>query len=619
MHKEIFNFLKHFSTDVREVNKLLISAFVHHNEFKVEKNMFLKGYLIPHDSNDNNQVTKFLSYFQKTEHTASFPFERLVEFFEFVISPSDKVINGAIYTPSNIRKYITKQAFEDVKKRDFSQFKIADIACGCGGFLIDAAKLLHERTNKCFKDIYKENIFGLDIQEYSIERTKILLSLYAIKQGEDEEEFEFNLYTADSLEFDWKKNDEQIRKNDGFDVILGNPPYVCSRNMDDRTKELIKNLSVCGTGHPDLYIPFFQIGYELLAPDGILGYITVNTFIRSINGRALRNYFSDKKVDLKIIDFEGEQVFKARSTYTCIVFLTKNECSNLQYTIGNSGNLTDKIPYKIYKYDEVDNFEGWSLKDSEFVAQCEFIGKAFGSIYSTRSGIATLKNNVYMFTPIKEDEHYYYIDENTPIEKGICKDIVNSNLLVRESTIDNIKEKIIFPYVYENGIYPKLLDEQTFKIDYPRTYQYLECHRDSLALRDKGKGKDYPVWYAFGRTQSLEKVKYKLFFPQLVRENFNSCISDDEDLYFYNGMAAYSEDMTALKILQKIFQSEIFWKYVKNVSKNYNSNYYSLGKNYIKNFGIYSFTEEDKNYLINETDAMKVNKFICQKYDFQVS
>lgn len=614
LNQQIFNFLKTYSTDITEVNQLLVSSFIHQRGLKVERNLFLKQYMISKNSDDYQKVFNFLTHFQKTEHTKSFPFEALVEFFEFVISPSDKVINGAIYTPSNIREYITKQAFEDVKKRDFSQLKIADIACGCGGFLIDAAKQLHERTKKCFKDIYKENIFGLDIQEYSIERTKILLSLYAIEQGEDEEEFEFNLHAKDSLEFDWKKNDEQIRINDGFDMVLGNPPYVCSRNMDDRTKELLKNWSVCITGHPDLYIPFFQIGYELLAQGGILGYITVNTFIRSINGRAIRNYFSDNKVALKIIDFEGEQVFKARSTYTCIVFLTRNESYNLHYTVGSSENLTDDMLYKIYQYNQLDHFNGWSLKDSEFVAKCESIGKAFGSIYSTRSGIATLKNNVYMFTPIKETEYYYYIDENTPIEKGICKDIVNSNLLVRESTIDNIKEKIIFPYVYDNDIYPKPLDEETFKIGFPRTYEYLERHRDSLALRDKGKGKDYPIWYAFGRTQSLEKVKYKLFFPQLVRENFNSCISDDENLYFYNGMVAYSDDLIQLRILQKIFKTNIFWKYIENVSKNYNSNYYSLGKNYIKKFGIANFSAQEIEFLLKEFCQEDLDKFIFKKY-----
>lgn len=614
MNQQIFNFLKNYSTDVVQVNQLLVSAFINHCGLKVEKNLFLKQYLISQESDKYNQVSKFLSYFQKTEHTTSFPFERLVEFFEFVISPSDKVVNGAIYTPSIIREYITKHAFEDIKERDLSQLKIADIACGCGGFLIDAAKQLHDRTKKQFRDIYKENIFGLDIQSYSVERTKILLSLFAIYHGEDEEEFTFNIYHGNSLNFDWKVEDSQIKENNGFDIILGNPPYVCSRNMDNETKAILNNWLVCSTGHPDLYIPFFQIGYELLTDNGILGYITVNTFIRSMNGRALRKYFADNKIALKIIDFEGEQVFKSRVTYTCLAFLRKNFSKEIQYIKSSSKKLSDNLEFKSYSYDSLDHLQGWSLKNTTFVQQCEIIGSNFGSLYSTRSGIATLKNSVYIFTPLHEDDHFYYINHSIPIEKSICKEIVNSNLLVRESTLDNIKEKIIFPYLYENGVYPKPLDEQHFKDHFPCAYNYLLENREELAKRDKGKGKNYPYWYVFGRTQSMEKAKYKLFFPQLAKEKFNSYISDDENLYFYNGMAAYSSDLESLQILQKIFKTDVFWEYVQNVSKNYNSNYYSLGKNFLKNFGIPNLSEKEKSYIINENDRNKINKLFTKKY-----
>ncbi|WP_429382133.1 Eco57I restriction-modification methylase domain-containing protein [Mucilaginibacter sp. UYCu711] len=68
-------------------------------------------------------------------------------------------------------------------------------------------------------------------------------------------------------------------------------------------------------------MPFFQIGINALNPTGRLGYITVNTFIKSVNGRALRQYFQDEALDLTIINFGGEQVFAERNTYTriCII------------------------------------------------------------------------------------------------------------------------------------------------------------------------------------------------------------------------------------------------------------------------------------------------------------
>ena len=96
MNQQILNFLKTYSTGIIEINQLLVSSFLYQNDIKVEKNLFLKQYLISKNSEKYQKVFNFLSHFQNTE---SFPFELLVELFEFVISPSDKLINGAIYTP----------------------------------------------------------------------------------------------------------------------------------------------------------------------------------------------------------------------------------------------------------------------------------------------------------------------------------------------------------------------------------------------------------------------------------------------------------------------------------------------------------------------------------------
>lgn len=611
MNQQILNFLKTYSTGIIEINQLLVSSFLYQNDIKVEKNLFLKQYLISKNSEKYQKVFNFLSHFQNTE---SFPFELLVELFEFVISPSDKLINGAIYTPKNIREYITKQSFNELKNKQVEQIKIADISCGCGGFLINASLELKERTNKSFKKIFQENIFGIDIQEYSVERTKILLSLLAITHGEDEKEFQFNLYQGDSLEFEWLKEDNQIKKNKGFDLILGNPPYVCSRNMDDNTKELMKKWSTCKTGHPDLYIPFFQIGYELLTTNGILGFITVNTFMHSVNGRAIREYFNENKVLLKIIDFKDEQIFKSRMTYTCICILEKEQSKYIYYTCCKEINLQDisKLEFNKDSYENLDTHKGWSLKNSDLVNKLESIGTSLGNIYNTKSGIATLKNNVYIFKATREDDKYFYMPDGTEIEKDICKEVINTNQLNTCIDLDSLKEKIIFPYTYTQN-QAVIIDEGVFSKKFPKAYKYLLTKKDILATRDKGNGK-YPVWYAFGRTQSLEKVKYKLFFPQLVKKGFKAIINNDENLYFYNGMAAYAENKISLRILEKLLVSDIMWSYIENKSKHYASGYFGLGKNYLKDFGIYEFVDDEIDFLLNESDSTKLNDFFNSKY-----
>lgn len=610
MNKEILKFLNDYNTDECKIDRLLVSAFIYTHTLENIKNTYIQELVIDKNSDEYKILENFLILLQTSQKP--FKFEELLEFFEFVISPSDKLINGAIYTPKYIRRFITKKSFEDIAKKDYSEATVADIACGSGGFLIDAALELKRRTGKKYKEIFHDNIFGLDIQEYSIKRTEVLLTLFAIYHGEDEEEFQFNLYAGNSLTFDWIEQDEKIKKHKGFDIVLGNPPYVCSRNMDEETKLLMSEWSVCKSGHPDLYIPFFQIGYELLKKGGVLGFITVSTFIKSLNGRAIREYFSENKTLLKIIDFEDEQIFDGRTTYTCLCFLEKKESDSVYYATKESSGLDNQIiEFNKVNYVNLSSLNGWHLKNADIIKKIESTGTPFGEIYNTKSGIATLRNSIYIIKPMKEDEKYYYLDNDIYIEKMICKDILNSNYHATKESINNLIEKIIFPYEYIEGK-PILISEDTFKIKFPHAYNYLLDNKNSLLRRDHGKGKY--LWYEYGRNQSMEISKYKLFFPQLAKEGFYSSISDNKNLYFNNGMAALSDNLEELQILKKIFVSDIFWLYIKSTSKYYSSNYYSLGRNYIKNFGIYDFSSEDRKKLIKMKDKKKINQFLAEKY-----
>jgi len=615
MNKQIFNFLKKF-TDVNDVNRLLISSFVTVNNLAHPINQTINSLIIRPRDDDHQGLLEFIQLLKA--HDPTFGFEHLLELFEFVISPADKLVNGAVYTPANIRRYITKQAFSQCVDEDTDQLRVGDISCGCGGFLIDAAIEIKKQSKKSYYEIFRDNIFGLDIQKYSIDRTKILLTLLALSEGEDREKFEFNLYVDNALRFNWREECKQIKENDGFDILLGNPPYVCSRNMDEESKVLLPNWSVSSTGHPDLYIPFFQICHEYLKEQGILGYITVNTFFKSVNGRAIRKYFSDHAVHMRLIDFGGEQVFRSRSTYTCICFLQKAESNGIDYVQCNSKALEmlREDDFQTIPYSTLDDQQGWNLSNQDIVQKIESVGVKFDSLFKTRSGIATLKNNVYIFDPIGEDEKCFYMDENIKIEKNICRDIINPNRLIQNRSLDGLKHKIIFPYEYDAKKLPQIIDEKVLSTTYPETYKYLLSQREVLATRDKGNG-NYIAWYAYGRHQSMEKMKYKLFFPHITPHSPHYILSSDEDLLFYNGMAASSDNEEDMIILKMIMESDVFWFYIESTSKNYSSGYYSLSRNYIKNFGVCQFTKEEKVYLLNEQDAQKVNRFICEKYGFE--
>jgi len=616
MRKDVFVFLANYSKDPTVIDRLIVSAFIVLNKMTVRKNQLIQDTIIHKSKCDEYAaLLKFISIIE--EQKVDFTVEELIVLFEFVISPSDKTVNGAVYTPSDIREYIVRTSIDQLA-RPTNEILACDFTCGCGGFLLTIATIIQELSGNSLYNIYRDNIFGLDITEYSVHRSKLLLTLYALKNGEDLE-FDFNISTGNALSFNWLEEIPIIRENEGFDLIAGNPPYVCSRHMNAETRSLVDNWSVCKSGHPDLYIPFFQIGYTYLNANGVMGLITVNTFIKSVNGRALRKFFSDEKIDLTIINFGGEQIFKGRNTYTCLCFLKKEsiEHDQVKYFLTSRVNLVnlDGHTFQRFDYSQLNANSGWNLVNNielfNFLKAVEKVGIPFEMLYKTKNGIATLLNDVYKFLPEKEDRKYYYFTTHQgsqKIEKAICRDIVNSNKLKTEVDLFEQKEKIIFPYKNENGGVV-VISETEMKRSFPFTLEYLSNFKTELANRDKGK-KMYPTWYAYGRRQSMDLYKYKLFFPHICdRPTF--VLSSDPMLLFYNGIAVVSDSLSELKTLKCILESNLFYEYVKNATKDYSSGYISLSRNYIKNFGIINLSADQKAELIISDNP---NTFINELY-----
>lgn len=616
MSSSVFAFLKRKNlTDTKTVNRLLVSAFVIANGIIVKKNSLIKGLIIT-TNEELYPLFQELMIAVGTDYRDGISMEDLIRMFEFVISPADRIVTGAVYTPGNIRRKIISSCIEGLDICKLSAVRVADIACGCGAFLIDVAVYIKTHTNLTYEQIFENNIYGIDIQAYSVERTKILLSLLAILKGEDSN-FQFNILQADTLDFN---TDVWNQTYNNLDIVVGNPPYVCSRNVSDLSRQKMINYSVCRTGHPDLYIPFFQIASEMLVDGGKLGFITMNSFIRSINGRGVREYLSESRYDIRIIDFRGYQVFLGKNTYTCIFYLTKSKNTDyIQYTVNCNGNLDEPISYTRVPYCKLNNKNGWSLNDYEKSSLIEGVGNPITKLCKFRHGIATLCNKVYIFTPCAEDSLYYYIESDKirySIEKNICKDIVNSNKLNSDVDFDSLIQKVIFPYsVGEDGVIT-VIEEKRMKEQYPRAYCYLQSKRHVLLTRDKGKASEYPIWYAFGRKQSLSMPRYKLFYSKIANRPLRCVLRDAPDLLLYNGIAFVSDDCEVLKILKRIMESNLFWDYIKKNAKPYSSGYYSVSGVDIKKFGIPDFTREDIDHLLSLSDKFEINEWLRKFYEY---
>ena len=613
---KISKFLRSFSYKTNEINRLLVSAFIYTNNIEVRNNNLIKELLLNSNDADVCSLSKLV-----IDTYQEFSIELLIELFEFVISPAEKEVNGAVYTPKNIRDFIVQESFNNSPLKDWKSLIIADISCGCGGFFISVAEYIKNHINIKYSEIYK-HLYGVDIEEYSIERTKILLTLYAIQNGEDVEDFTFNLFCGNSLNFDWTTI-PVYNLNNGFDIVIGNPPYVGASKITDESRQYLSKWSVTKTGKTDLYIPFFQIAIECLKEGGVLGYITVNNFYRSVNGRAFRRYMSTNKYSFQIIDFGSEQVFRGRSTYTCICFINKQK-GNVSYCKASSRSL-DAIrndSYCCLDYKNLDNEKGWLLQDDSIafnLRKIESIGKPIGKIFDIKNGFATLKNDVFILNVINEDPVFYYsqnkLGETFKIEKGICRDVIKPNTLKSEKEISNKIEKLLFPYSVSNGIV-KVMEEDVLKEQYPYAFKYLLHNKYVLSRRDRGK-REYEQWFAFGRTQALNISGYKLLFPYIAEYPY-FVISEDKDLLFYNGYAIVCDDLQKLKVLQKILRSEVFWYYIKHTSKPYGSNYFALAKNYVKNFGLIELSDEQEEKILSLRSDVEINNYVKELYELNL-
>lgn len=388
--------------------------------------------------------------------------------------------------------------------------------------------------------------------------------------------------------------------------------------MDENTKVKTKRYKVCDSGSTDLYIPFFQIAIEMLKDNGILGYITMNSFLKSLNARKSREYFMDSHYEISIIDFRGHQVFKGKSTYTCLFFLDKKSSDVLHYCYNGNAKLNSQLQFTDILYSSLDADKGWNLNENGLANKIESVGIPLFKYCQTRHGIATLSNKTYIFSPIKEDDVFYYLKKDNviyPIEKTVCKNIVNSNKLNSDTSLEDILRKVIFPYHIDAKGKAILFEEEYFRNEFPCAYSYLESQRTVLKNRDKGKTQKYSAWYAYGRTQSLSMPPVKLFFPKIANKPLTCIIVNDPNLLLYNGMAFVGNDIRQMKILQKVLESNIFWKYVVANGKPYTSGYYSLNGANIKNFGVPVFTEEEEYELLKLKNKNEINSWLASFYE----
>lgn len=535
--------------------------------------------------------------------------EFIIEFFEFLLESETKNRNGIVFTPRYIADYIFNTLLEETPWT--KQKKIIDPGCGGGIFLVSAIEIIHNKYNIDVDYLIENCIYGIDIEPDNTRRCKIILKLLSAKYNGNFENIKFNIICKDSLKTNWC---EAFKVNE-FSYIIGNPPYVNPHNLNKQTTEFLKNtFKTTNSGVFNIFYAFIEHGMNNLSDNGNLGYIIPNNFLTIKSATNLRNFLRSNKFLYKIIDFADNMLFRPTRTYNCIIFLNKNSNEVLNYHVTKTTNDVEKylknITFNHLETSHLDN-HGWKLVDENIRSNLSKIENNVIPIKPfIRTGIATLKDAVFM---VESDETgYYKLVDNQKIylEEDIIKPIYKIPELKLFDSIEEAERNIIFPYKKTSQGYI-LIEENDLVTNYPNIYKVLFLSKNLLSLRDNGKPNSQG-WYAYGRTQGLNKYGKKLLFPTFSNKPKFMYI-DNEDALFCNGYAIFENNRYNLNTLMKILNSSVMDYYIQNTSYAIEGGYYCYQKKYIERFSIPWLTDEQIN-KIDSLDGKELDNFIWDLY-----
>jgi adenine-specific DNA-methyltransferase len=455
--------------------------------------------------------------------------------------------DGVIYTPLHIVQYMIKLAKIDIND------KIIEPSCGHGVFLFALLNHVYSTYNMNVKDLFNwfsTKVYAVDISENTIIELKEMLSLYFKKMGLEETSFD-NIICQDSLSIELNS----------FDLAIGNPPYVRTKNLE---KSYLKNLrntfKSCEKGNVDLYYAFIEKYHTI---SNKVCFITPNSFFTNVSGKRLIGIISNDFEE--IIDFKEKLIFEDARTYTTIFKLNKlnnNDTYIYRNDLNSKFTLEEKLKFNPISENNKNNI-------------------------TVLSGIATLSD--FTYTVKESDGKFFatYLGIVYEIEKNILVPLLKLTK-IKGQLIEKF-DYIIYPYAKDSKI---ILEESFIAENYPKCYEYLKTVREKLDLRDKGKVEKYEKWYAYGRKQGLHKniLNKVIIIPQMIGKNCIPQLLDITKLYNDYGQILFTSGFIIPyegSLLHDSILGTDFLDYAKKTGKPWPGKtepYYSLTSNQVRNF-----------------------------------
>ncbi|MBD3616713.1 MAG: N-6 DNA methylase [Gracilimonas sp.] len=583
--------------------------------------------------------------------------------------------DGVFYTPKYITKYIVEntvgklceekkadleiddERFTEAKRRtkkginDLKKYRewllnitICDPACGSGAFLNQALEFLiaeHKYIDELQakyhgealvlsdieNQILEKNLFGVDINEESVEIAKLSLWLRTAQKGRKLTSLNNHIKCGNSLiddpevagdkAFNWEKEFPDVFANGGFDVVIGNPPYLRIQGIKDAYPKLPpyyeKNFQ-SATGNYDIYVMFMERSYGLINKNGQVSFILPHKFLISEFGEGIREFLAEQNAVSSLLHFEEHLVFEV-TTYTCIINFDKKKHKDLKFAYvepqeiinpfvfeemsqknlsGKKWNLMGKIKANLFQ----------KLADQPYTAE-DIFEKIF-------VGLQTSADKIYLIEgDIKGDYVVGYsksLDREVQIEKGLMKPQLKGQDVSKYCHLKNIYY-VIFPYILKGDGTSEPMTEDYIKKHFPKGYEYLKENEKDLRGRESGK-MDKEGWFLYIYPKSLTEFEQPKIVSQEISKGTNMTF-DNENMYHATTVYSFilnepsNEDY---KYYLSILNSNLMWFYLTNTGTVLRGGYFRFKTKYLYPFPL---PEEPKNKkpFIEKVDSMlELNK-----------
>jgi hypothetical protein len=399
--------------------------------------------------------------------------------------------------------------------------------------------------------------------------------------------------------FVWENEFPEVFKNGGFDVVIGNPPYVRVQNLNKNNINFFEQKYLTATGKFDIYILFNELGIKIIKTGGLLSYIQPHKFINSNFGRGLRKYYETNKFLNKIISFTDIDVFEGATTYTAIFEIRKieheyvffKEFRNLKpkFISEKLQNLKNDDFIKTFYHDLV---KSWDFKNRIEINLLKKLkkNKHLGDIaINISQGVIPGSDKIYYLKVISEKKTTYLVknqlnEDVFEIEKDVTKKIIKGNN-IEKYTPPHSDYVIFYPYEILN-------DNQTIyslkklKENFPLSFEYISIYEDFLVNLRK-KYKTNPLeWYGFHRSREMKFLEKKKIITSHASISPSFTISKKSEYFNQNVYGIVLKQNIPIFQVLSILNSKLTDYFMRNTSSMINGGYYLYKTDYLSQIPI---------------------------------